>query len=72
MATSEGMEAPAAVQTMDPKTGTVKTEWASQFWGQTIKSLTSPELWAGAVAGFVAGTAVGFTANKLWKAFRKR
>lgn len=72
MVTADGMEGVAETQDTNAKaTGTLTKDFLSAFYATTLRELSSPELWAGAVAGFVAGTAVGFAANKAWKRIKK-
>ena len=66
MATADGMEGASAKQPLNVQGNTsTSQDWAGQVVSNTLKLLKDPMLWAGAVAGFVAGGCVGFAMAKL-------
>jgi hypothetical protein len=73
MTTADGMEGVSQTQTVNTTgASSAKTSFISTMGSQAMKSLSTPEMWAGAVAGFVAGSAVGFAAQNLLKYLKKR
>lgn len=59
------MEGVSEKQTLDVKTGVPGVEWGSKMVGAAIKTLADPLMWGGAVAGFIAGIALGYGWSKI-------
>ncbi len=71
MATADGMEGSSVPQVQPAKGNTSGTQdWGAALVSETLKQIQSPLLWAGAVAGFVAGTVVTLAAKTLWRRFK--
>lgn len=65
MATADGMSGASVPQPLNVQgNSSTAQNWVAQVGSNVLKLLKDPMIWAGAIAGFIAGGVVGFAMAK--------